>query len=226
VARDQPLDAAPDDAPRARRGALDGEALVRARPVDAVLGDGLDDRSVFEPLFGDGRANRRAQVVDALAGGRGGHDDRERAAGQPATPLVGHALSLLGRHEVGLRQADQARQVRETGAVGEQLGLDLAVVVDRVGPVHRGQLDDVYEQPCPLDMGQKLVAEPGARARALDQPRDVGDHELAVVHLDRAEHGLDRRERVVGDLGLSVRHPREQGRLARVRKSYEPHVGQ
>ena len=57
-----------------------------------------------------------------------------------------------------------------------------------------------------LDVGEELVAEPRALGGALDQARDVGDHELAaLVVLDRADRGLERRERIVGDLGLGAR---------------------
>ena len=49
------------------------------------------------------------------------------------------------------------------------------------------------------------MAEPDALGGALDQPRNVGDDELAAVRrVDRAEHRLERRERVVGDLRLRV----------------------
>ena len=46
---------------------------------------------------------------------------------------------------------------------------------------------------------------PAPSGGALDQPRDVGQDELAVVGLDRPEHRLQRRERVVGDLRLRRR---------------------
>ena len=42
------------------------------------------------------------------------------------------------------------------------------------------------EQARALDVGEEVVPEPGALARALDQPRDVGEHELALLALERA----------------------------------------
>ena len=45
------------------------------------------------------------------------------------------------------------------------------------------------EQPAALDVREELVPEPGAGARALDQPGDVRDHELPVVTLQGAQHG-------------------------------------
>ena len=70
------------------------------------------------------------------------------------------------------------------------------------------------------------MAEPGAGARALDQAGDVGDDELAVVGLERAEHRLERRERIRRDLRLRAREAGEQRRLAGVREPDEPDVGE
>ena len=67
---------------------------------------------------------------------------------------------------------------------------------------------------------------PGARAGALDQPRDVGQHQLALVGLDRAEHRLERGERVVGDLRRARGEPRQQRALARVGQAHQAGVGE
>ena len=52
------------------------------------------------------------------------------------------------------------------------------------------------------------MPEAGARGGALDQPRDVGEHQLALAVVDRPEHRLEGRERVVGDLRRRPRQPR------------------
>src|SRR5579884_14296 len=82
------------------------------------------------------------------------------------------------------------------------------------------------QQPGSLDMGQKVVAQTGAGARAFDQPRDIRDHDLAIVALERAKHGLEGGERVVGDLRVSSREPSQQRRLAGVRQAHESDVGE
>jgi hypothetical protein len=56
-------------------------------------------------------------------------------------------------------------------------------------------------------MREELVAQADALARAFDQARHVGHHELALVRLDGAEHRLEGREGVLGDLRLRVRDP-------------------
>ncbi len=107
-----------------------------------------------------------------------------------------------------------------------QLALDDGVVGVGVGAVERREVEHVDEQPRALDVGEEVVAEPGAVARALDQPGDVGDDELAVVGLERPQHGLERRERVGGDLRLRAGHARQQRGLAGVGQADEPDVGQ
>ena len=77
----------------------------------------------------------------------------------------------------------------------------------------------MQQQPRALEVREELVAEPDPLARAFDQAGDVRDRELAAVRrLDRAEHGRERRERVVGDLRRRVREPAQQRRLAGVRQ--------
>jgi len=87
------------------------------------------------------------------------------------------------------------------------------------------RVDHVHERARALEVREELVAEADALARALDQPGHVGDDELpAVGRVDRAQHRLQRRERVVGDLRRRVRDAREERRLACVRKPHERRV--
>ncbi len=90
----------------------------------------------------------------------------------------------------------------------------------------RADLEQVDEHAAALDVGEELVPEAGAVGGALDQAGDVGEHELALAVVDRAEHRLDRRERIVGDLRCRPRQPPEQRRLARVRQADEARVGE
>ena len=70
------------------------------------------------------------------------------------------------------------------------------------------------------------MAEPGALRRALDQPGDVGEDDLAVIAVDRPQHRRQRRERVVGNLRRRPGQPRQQRGLAGVRQPDQPDVGQ
>ena len=88
-------------------------------------------------------------------------------------------------------------------------------------------VDDVHEHARPLEVREKLVAEAGALGRTLDQPGNVRDDELgAVRRVDRPEHRLERRERVVGDLRLRIGDARQERRLPGIRKADERGVGE
>ena len=76
-------------------------------------------------------------------------------------------------------------------------------------------------------MAQEAGSETAALVGALDDARNVGhDERLVIADLDNAEVRLQRREGVVGDLGLRGRNHRQQRRLARIGKTHQPHVGQ
>ena len=58
------------------------------------------------------------------------------------------------------------------------------------------------------------------------RPGNVGEHELVVLPAHDTEVRLQRRERIVGDLGLGRAHDGDQRRLPRVREADERGVGQ
>jgi hypothetical protein len=64
----------------------------------------------------------------------------------------------------------------------------------------RRQVNDMDQHPAALHMGEELVAEAGPMGSALDQARDIGENQLAIIGLEGAEDGVDGREGVVGDL--------------------------
>ena len=149
---------------------------------------------------------------------------------EPLAPLLGDRLPRAFLEQIALRQREHARQRGEARVVGGELALDRLVVDDRVrllALADRGRdVEHVHEQPGALDVGEEVVAEAGAFARALDQARDVGDDELAVLGVEHAEHGRERREGVVRDLRRRAGEAREQRGLARVRQPDEADVGE
>ena len=62
-------------------------------------------------------------------------------------------------------------------------------------------IDQMQEDLGALDMAEEAVADAGAFGRALDQPGDVGEHELAALVADDAELRAERGEGIVADLG-------------------------
>ena len=92
--------------------------------------------------------------------------------------------------------------------------LDAADAAQRCAPADPTILDAVgtlrsraNEQPRALDVGEEVVAEPRALAGAFDETRDVGDDELTVAVLDRAQDRHQRGERVAGDLRVGPGDP-------------------
>ena len=100
-----------------------------------------------------------------------------------------------------------------------------SMIRNRLLEIVFGGVEHVDEQPGALEMSQELVAEPGALGGSLDEPRHVRDGELPLVRpVDDAENGLERRERVVGDLRLGVGDAAKQRGLAGVRQPGERRV--
>ncbi len=92
--------------------------------------------------------------------------------------------------------------------------------------IPRGEVEEDQQDPGTLDMPEELMAETFALRRALDEARDVSEHHLElVVHPDDTEVRLQRRERIVGDLGLRGRHRTDEGRLADIGKADDGDVG-
>ena len=70
------------------------------------------------------------------------------------------------------------------------------------------------------------MAEAAPVGGALDEPRDVGEHELVLVEAHHAEVRLERGEGVVGDLRLRRAHRRDERRLPGVGEPDECGVGE
>ncbi len=141
----------------------------------------------------------------------------------PSSPERGPGLRR-GR-QVDLVEGDQHRLVEETRIVRAKLLADDVVVPCRVP---RCAVDDVDEDPRPLDMAQEGMAESGAAARSLDEPGHVGDRRTPFVVLAEVhdpEVRLERGERIVRDLGRRGGDRGEDRRLARVGQPDEPDVG-
>ena len=141
-------------------------------------------------LLRHGLEDRPPQLVEPGAGRRRDGEDAERPIAEALAPLRDRLLGLVVGHQVALRQHDQLGQPVEPGAVLAKLAADRL----RAPPAGSspGEVDQVDEHPAALDVGEELVPEAGALRGALDQARDVGEHELALVGVERPEHRLER----------------------------------
>ena len=100
-------------------------------------------------------------------------------------------------------------------AVRFQLAVDGAEMLGRIAC---SGVDEVREDASSLEVREELVAEADPLGCTLDQPGNVRDDELAAVgRVDRAQHGRERGERILGDLRLCVRDQPQERRLAGIR---------
>ena len=89
--------------------------------------------------------------------------------------------ALFRRNEVHLVQHQPARLVVQRLVITFQLADDRAGIANRIGlRIERRDVDDVQQEPRALQMAQELVPQSSTFGGALDQPRDVGNHETAV----------------------------------------------
>ena len=140
-------------------------------------------------------------------------------------------LDALLRERVALVERDDlvlgdelrrgARPIRprldETGLVRRELAPDDPIGLGGRGGAGLGAarpVDEVEEDAAALDVAEELVAEPDSLVRTLDQPRQVGDHDL-LRRVDRrdAEVRAERREGIGADLGPRARDAPEERRL-------------
>src|SRR4029079_9816076 len=128
-------------------------------------------------------------------------------------------LELVLGDGVGLRQRDNLRLVLEPRTIGLHLAAD-----DRVGVSHvveRG-IDEMEQHGSALDMAEEAVADATALMCALDQSRDIGEHEIEAIDAHHAEVRVQRGEGIVGDLGLGRAPASEILDLAALRSPMMP----
>ena len=133
--------------------------------------------------------------------------------------LIGDRLVVEG---VYLVEDDELGLFAEPAAIGDQFAANCPVVGDHV---LGGAVDEMDQGDAALDMTEEAVADAGALVGTLDQAGNIGEHEVAAADPDHAEIGMERGERIVGDLGLGGRHGGEEGRLAGIGQADESGVG-
>ena len=124
----------------------------------------------------------RAQRVESLAVHRGDRLDRQSidVAGAPE----GRPRLDRGR-TVHLVERDEHRRLEQRRVVGPQLLADDPELPLRVAA---RTVDDVDEDPGPLDVAQERVTEARAIAGALDQAGHVGDGRPPLVLVAEVHH--------------------------------------
>ena len=186
----------------------DLEAAARGRAEDLELGDlalAAPRRRTSGSATGTRRSSSRASSSRPWPRRARGH---EHGRVEARAPLRRRRLGRLGRDEVGLREREDARQLGQPRVVLGQLGLDHAWLSTGSEPSSGARSSTWTSSRVRSTWARKSWPRPAPSRGALDQARDVGDHELAVVGVERAEHRLERRERVGGDLRRGAREAR------------------
>ena len=121
--------------------------------------------------------------------------------------------------QIDLVEHDELGPRIEPGTVLRELAVDGAESLLEVG---LRRIEDVNQEARALEVSEELMPEASAVGRSLDEPGHVRNGQLPVLRaVDHAEDGLERRERVVGDLRLRVRDPPQERRLAGVGEAGE-----
>ena len=133
---------------------------------------------------------------------------------------------LVPGHEIHLVENEPPFAARELGAVAPQLALHHPGGGEgRFRP--DGGVHDVQEQAGALEVAKERETEPRSLRRALDDARNVGEHEAAQrVHEDHPELRIQCGERVVGHSRPRRGHGAKEGRFSGVGLTQEPHVGE
>ena len=104
--------------------------------------------------------------------------------------------------------------------------VDLLKVRLGVAALAAGNIHHVQQQPAALHMAQEIMAQAHAFGGALNEAGDIGaDKALFRAHPHHAQHGGQRGEVIVGDLGLGRRDDADKGGLAHVGEADQAHVG-
>src|ERR1700737_4379870 len=166
---------------------------------------------------------RPEQVLDPFTGG--GRDGEGAPAKLDQALSKGEHLRCV-RYGVHLVQRDQMGAARQSRAVFLELGAHLLVVAPQLVLVAGGGVDDVDQHAGAIDVAKELQAEARSGVRTFDQAGQVRHDEGGVLcKLDDAEHGLEGREGIVGDLRFGGAGGGEERRFAGVWQPEQADIG-
>ena len=103
--------------------------------------------------------------------------------------------------------------------------MDSTNILDRISSVKRSTVHDVDNDACSLDMSQEFVSESYTLCSAFDKTRHIRDDETSsVTEINNPQIGLNRCERIGGNLRFGVRHTGQEGRFSGIRKTYKADI--
>src|SRR5918999_4549667 len=185
--------------------ALPRRAEDAVRAIRALLGPAISQLS--QALLED-----VAQLFDAFAGLGRDLNGVGEGLSQVRPELLVQEVHLVEHCDGGLPRESGGVQLRPEGAVGP-----LRVLA---------RVQNQRQEPRAGDVPEEPIAEAAARARPLDQPGNVSDHERPAVTpvVGHPQLRRERGERVIADPGTRRAQGTKQRRLPGVRKPDEAHV--
>jgi hypothetical protein len=87
------------------------------------------------------------------------------------------------------------------------------------------RINQMKKDATALDMSKETIAQTPTEVGALDETGNIGEDELAAVNSYDPEERVERRERIIGDLGFCRRYARQEGRFSGVRKANNASIG-
>ena len=228
VARDQALDPRPADAERARRPRSTANPRLAAGRKTlcsaSASAPARRDRRVRAPARG--AAARRASSSRPCAGRARGDQHRDLVA-EPLAPRRGAPRRASS---AGTRSAFDSASSRGSAARRASCAASSASIVAWFAagsePSTGARSSTCTSSRVRSTCARNSWPRPAPSLAPSIRPGMSAMHELALGAVERAEHRLERRERVVGDLRRGARQPREQRRLAGVRQPDEADVGE
>ena len=102
----------------------------------------------------------------------------------------------------------------------------LLINLVKLGQWVRGSaIEQMDEQAAALDVAQKLMAQPGAGVGALDQARNIGQHQVTMVQHHHAQIGLQGGKGIISDFRPGLADYRQQGAFPGVGHPDQPDIG-
>ncbi len=123
---------------------------------------------------------------------------------------------------IDLRQRHDFRLVGKTVLIGFQLAANDPIGLGHILFLRRNQMQ---ENTRALDMAEEAVAKADAFARPFDQARNIGNDKLAAIHARNAQIGMQRGERIIGNLRLGRCHACEESGLSGIGQADQTGIG-
>ncbi len=230
VAGDQAFDLLAADAEGAVVEALDLEPAPGRRAEHAVLGERVLPRQLADVDAATGRTGTRrssstAELVEPGAR-RARRDQHRDVVAEPRRPRRAAASAAAGVTRSAFDSASTRGSAASRGSWARSSASIVAWLATGSEPSSGARSRTWTSSRRALDVGEEVVAEPRPSLAPSISPGMSASTSWRSAALERPEHRLERRERVVGDLRRGARHPRQQRRLAGVGQPHEPDVGQ